>query len=61
MIWGGLGVLDYAVAPHYRSNHPESEDIEKCVEYFKANNIPYKTLHDGEAIVINGDQETLLS
>lgn len=61
VIWSGLGLLDYAVAPHYRSDHPESEDIEKCVEYFKANNIPYKTLRDGEAIVINGDQETLLS
>lgn len=61
VIWSGLGVLDYAVAPHYRSDHPESEDIEKCVEYFRSNNIPYKTLRDGEAIVINGDQETLLS
>lgn len=61
VIWSGLGLLDYAVAPHYRSDHPESEDIEKCVEYFKANNIPYKTLRDGEAIIINGDQETLLS
>lgn len=61
VIWSGLGLLGYAVAPHYRSDHPESEDIEKCVEYFKTNNIPYKTLRDGEAIVINGDQETLLS
>lgn len=61
VIWGGLGILNYAVAPHYRSDHPESEDIEKCIEYFKANNIPYKTLRDGEAILINGDQETLLS
>ncbi|MCA9349317.1 Type 1 glutamine amidotransferase-like domain-containing protein [Candidatus Saccharibacteria bacterium] len=61
VIWSGLGLLDYAVAPHYRSDHPESQDIEKCVEYFKTNNIPYKTLRDGEAIVINGDQETLLA
>jgi dipeptidase E len=53
VIWDGLGILDYAVAPHYRSDHPESEDIEKCVEYFKENNIPYRTLSDGEAIIIN--------
>ncbi len=33
VIWDGLGILNYAVAPHYRSDHPESEDIEKCVEY----------------------------
>lgn len=61
VIWGGLGILDYAVAPHYRSDHPESEDIEKCVEYFKANSIPYKTLRDGEAIVINGESEELIA
>lgn len=60
LIWNGLGILDYAVAPHYRSDHPESEDIEKCVEYFKENNIPYKTLRDGEAIVINGDSEKVV-
>jgi len=61
VVWDGLGILDYSVAPHYRSDHPESEDIEKCVEYFKANNIPYKTLRDGEAIVVNGDQEDIVS
>ena len=24
VIWDGLGLLPYAIAPHYRSNHPES-------------------------------------
>lgn len=61
VVWDGLGILDYSVAPHYRSDHPESEDIEKCVEYFKANNMPYKTLRDGEAIVVYGDQEDIVS
>jgi len=61
VVWDGLGILDYAVAPHYRSDHPESEDIEKCVAYFEANNIPYKTLRDGEAIVINGNKEDIVS
>lgn len=23
--WEGLGLIDYSIAPHYRSNHPESE------------------------------------
>lgn len=61
VVWDGLGILDYAVAPHYRSDHPESEDIEKCIEYFRVNNIPYKTLRDGEAIVINGDGEKVVA
>lgn len=61
VIWEGLGLLKYAIAPHYKSDHPESEDIDKCVEYFKTNNIPYKTLRDGDAIVINGDSEEIIS
>ncbi len=51
-IWEGLSVLDYVIVPHYQSNHPESEMIEKVVEYYKENNIPFKTLHDGEVIII---------
>lgn len=61
VIWDGLGILDYAIAPHYKSGHPESADIEKCVDYFKENNIPYKTLRDGEAIVVNGKEEKIVS
>lgn len=61
IIWDGLGVIDYAVAPHYKSDHPESADIDKAVEYFQENTIPFKTLRDGEAIVINGSDERVIS
>jgi dipeptidase E len=61
VVWEGLGVLGYAIAPHYKSDHPESADIDKCVDYFQENSIAYKTLRDGEAIVINGDEEKILS
>lgn len=60
VIWDGLGLLNYAIAPHYKSDHPESADIDKCVDYFKANGIAYKTLRDGEAILIDGKKETFL-
>lgn len=60
IIWDGLGVLGYAVAPHYKSDHPESDDIQKCVEYFADNHILFKTLRDGEIIVINGDSEKIV-
>lgn len=60
VVWDGLGVVGYAIAPHYKSDHPESADIDKCVDYFKANGIPYKTLRDGEAIIINGDEEKIV-
>ncbi len=51
-VWNGLGILPYSIAPHYKSNHPESELIDKLVEYFIKEKIPYKTLSDGDAIII---------
>ncbi len=51
-IWKGLGYFDYIILPHYKSDHPESADIDKEVEYCKKNNIPFKTLRDGEVIII---------
>lgn len=52
IVWEGLSVFDYVIVPHYQSDHPESEMIEKVVEYYKENNISFKTLHDGEVIII---------
>lgn len=60
VVWGGLGIINFAIAPHYKSNHPESDNIEKCVEYFAKNHMPYKTLRDGEVILINGNIEKLI-
>lgn len=60
VIWDGLGVLGYAIAPHYKSDHPESDDIQKCVEYFADNHILFKTLRDGEIIVVNGSDEKIV-
>ncbi len=52
VIWEGLGLLDHIILPHYKSNHPESADIDKEVEYCKRNKIAFKTLRDGEVIII---------
>jgi len=52
VIWEGLGILDYIILPHYKSDHPESVDIDKEVEFCKKNNISFKTLRDGEVIII---------
>ena len=53
-IWEGLGLVDFSIAPHYRSEHPESQEIEKVVQFFEEKSMPYKALHDGEVLVING-------
>lgn len=55
VIWGGLNIIDFAFAPHYRSDHPESAAVEKEVEYYINNKIKYKTLHDGEVIITDTD------
>jgi len=52
IIWEGLEFVDFRFIPHWHSDHPESEDIEKEVEYCKQNNIPYRTLKDGEVLII---------
>lgn len=61
IIWDGLGLVDFSIAPHYKSEHPEAELIDRVVEYFEHQHMPYKALHDGQAVVINHGQETVLS
>lgn len=57
IIWDGLGFVPYSIAPHFRSDHPEASLIEKSVEYFQKNNIPFVGLRDGEDIVVNSRAE----
>lgn len=52
-IWDCLGLIPYCVAPHYKSDHPESADIDKLVECYIDKHIPFVALRDGQAIVID--------
>lgn len=58
--WSGLGLIDYRVAVHYKSDHKESADVDKEVEYFQKNNITYKPLRDGEVIVIESNVDRIV-
>ncbi len=60
IVWEGLAILPYAVAPHYRSDHPESADTEKAVQYLIDRHILFKALRDGEAIVRDGESERVV-
>lgn len=60
IVWECLGILPFAVAPHYKSDHPESADIDKSVEYMVDNHIPFIALRDGEAIVIEGENQRVV-
>lgn len=57
VIWSGLNIINYRACPHYKSNHPESPDVDKEVRFYKENKLPYKVLRDGEVIVVNGNKE----
>lgn len=51
-MWEGLGFLDYAFLPHFDSDHPESAEIAKELEYCIAEGLPYKTFRDGEVEIV---------
>lgn len=56
VIWGGLGFVDFSIAPHFRAGHPESAAIDEVVSYFQAQDMPYKAINDNQAIVVNNDK-----
>ncbi len=60
VIWEGLGVLPWSVIPHYKSPHWSSPGIDKVVAYLQERNLPYRTLSDGEALIISGGREELV-
>ena len=60
IIWECLGLVPYAIAPHYKSDHPESAAVDKSVEYLIDNHIPFIALRDGEAIVIDGASQEVV-
>lgn len=52
VIWNGISIIDFLIAPHYKSDHPESALVQKIVDYYIQKKIPFKTLSDGEVIVV---------
>ena len=60
-IWQGLGVIDFYPIVHFRSDHPESDDVEKEYSYVVENNIPHKTFKDGDVYLVNGEEQTVLA
>lgn len=51
VMYEGVGLINYCIVPHYKSNHKESLLIENVVEYMKKNSKEYKTLCDGDVII----------
>jgi len=51
-IWTGLGIIPYNFLPHFDSDHPESEDIDKVLAFCIDKGLPYKTIRDGEVVIV---------
>lgn len=49
--WDGLGIVPFAIVPHYRSDHPESPLMEAVVSYFLEHGVPFITLRDGDVYI----------
>ncbi len=51
VIWEGLNIVPLAFAPHFDSQHPESELINEVMSFFNENGIDYLALRDGEVFI----------
>lgn len=55
-VWDGLGLIDHAIVPHYRSPHSESAAADRAVRHLCSRGLRYRALRDGEAIVWTEDR-----
>jgi dipeptidase E len=60
-LWDGLALLHEAFVPHFQSpGHPETAAIELVVARYRAEGIAYRTLHDGQALLVNGPDTVIV-
>jgi len=60
-IWDGLRILQYAFVPHFDSApHPETEAIGRVVHRYETEGTPFRTIRDGQAIVVDGADHRLV-
>lgn len=60
IVWEGLGFIPFALAVHFKSDHPESESVDREIAFYEATGIPYRTLRDGEALLVHGKHEEIV-
>jgi dipeptidase E len=56
-IWAGLGFVPFALAPHYRSPHPESGLVEDVIDAYIKEKTPFIVLRDGEVHISEFPQQ----
>ncbi|MCP3726638.1 peptidase E [Paraburkholderia sp. CNPSo 3272] len=53
VVWDGLGILPFSLVVHFQSDHPASVAVGEEVAFYERHQMPYRTLRDGEAFVID--------
>lgn len=46
--WAGMGLVDFSIVPHYRSEHHEAEAAEAAVSYMERNKLNFRAMADGD-------------
>jgi len=47
----GVGLINYSIAPHFRSDHPESQTINQVIEYYLTHAVQFVALTDADYLV----------
>lgn len=58
-IWEGLGLVDFMIVPHYKSDWFGVE-ADRTVAYLKKKKLPYKTIEDGQVAVVEDGKVVFL-
>lgn len=48
----GLGLIDFNIAPHFRSDHPESQKINSVVDYYLNHAVIFVALTDTDVVIL---------
>ncbi|PTR22945.1 dipeptidase E [Rhodococcus sp. OK519] len=60
--WDGLGLVDFAIVPHYPPPDAQNpgDEASRMIETCRVAGVPYRTLTDDQAIVVDADATAVL-
>ncbi|WP_277184301.1 Type 1 glutamine amidotransferase-like domain-containing protein, partial [Caballeronia sp. BR00000012568055] len=61
VVWDGLGILPFSLVVHFQSDHPASQAVGEEVSFYERHQMPYRTLKDGEAFVVDSMRSEIVS
>ena len=55
-----LAWVPWRIVPHWQSDHPAARDADLAVEYLLARNLAFRTLRDGQALIVEGGRSRVI-